>query len=350
MTNLYSDMQRNGKWVFSARRVPVQDAAGIDAHPQRASAGQLILGRVISLGQHRRVQLASGRHAQIYPGDLVVMPCGARYAPDQFEGLAEISADGCDMLAGGGCLGRAIAAHDKMKAPTRVHPLGRLLDASGKVLTVADYALPVPAVQMPLLPVIAVVGTSMNSGKTTAAVALTRGLTQAGWHVGAIKATGTGSFGDFNEYVDTGARYVGDFTDAGMVTTYLEPLDRIKAGILSLTAAARAAGAGIVVMEIADGLFQKETAALLADAETRSWFSGLLFACGDGVAALGGVAELARNGLHPLAMTGLLSCSPMLTREAERATGFPVITRDRLMDPQDADALARQAIGGARAA
>ncbi|SMO43980.1 DUF1611 domain-containing protein [Paracoccus laeviglucosivorans] len=349
MKHLINDLQRHAKWSFAARRIPLRAVMGIDEQPHRAVAGQLVLGRVQSVGQHRRIQLASGRHATLYPGDLIVMPCGARYAPDQFEGLAEIGPESCDMLAGGGCLGRAIASHEKMKTPTRVQPLGRLLGAGDRVLSTADFALPAGA-NAPLLPVIAVVGTAMNSGKTTAAVALTKGLTLAGWQVAAVKATGTGSFGDFNEYLDTGARYVGDFTDAGMVTTYLEPLSRIKSGILSLAAAAREAGAEIMVMEIADGLFQQETAALLADAETRSWFSGVLFACGDGVAALGGVAELARNGLHPLALTGLLSCSPMLSREAEGATGLSVVTRAQLLDPQAADALVRQATRGVRAA
>ncbi|MFM2389670.1 MAG: hypothetical protein RLZZ437_1225 [Pseudomonadota bacterium] len=294
------------KWAFSARRIPCDLVAGLDLDVAAAQAGDLILGRVLIVGQHGRIQLAEGCPATLYPGDLIAMPCGARYAPDQFEGLAEIDAEGCDMLAGGGCLGRMVWRHDRMKAPTRVQPLGRLTDAAGRVLTTTDFALPKPE-QIAEIPLIVVVGTSMNSGKTTATVALTHGLTRAGWAVAALKGTGTGSFGDVNDYADAGAAFVGDFTDAGMVTTYLEPLDRVKAGIATLLAAAAAQGATVVVMEIADGIFQKETAALLADPEFVTRMAGCVFACGDAVAAAGGVSVLASQGLRPVCLTGLLS-------------------------------------------
>ncbi|MCU0902545.1 MAG: DUF1611 domain-containing protein [Tabrizicola sp.] len=326
------DLSAQTKWAFSARRIPRGLVAGVDPDVAPARAGDLILGRVLSVGQHQRIQLAEGRPSTLYPGDVIVMPCGARYAPDQFEGLAEIDKDGCDMLAGGGCLGRMIWRHDRMKPPTRILPLGRLVDAAGRTLTTGSFALPSPA-SPARIPLIAVVGTSMNSGKTTATVALTHGLTRAGWAVAALKGTGTGSFGDVNDYADAGAAFVGDFTDAGMVTTYLEPLERVKAGIETLLSAAEEAGAAIAVMEIADGIFQKETAALLADPAFVARMSGCVFACGDAVAAAGGVAALDRMGLRPLCLTGLLSCSPMASAEAEAVTGVAVITRTGLLDP-----------------
>ncbi len=332
------------KWAFSARRIPRDLVAGLDPDVAAARAGHLILGRVLSVGQHGRIQLAEGRPATLYPGDLIVMPCGARYAPDQFEGLAEIDPDGCDMLAGGGCLGRMVWRHDKMKTPTRVQPVGRLTDATGRVLSTGDFALPQVG-QAAGIPLIVVVGTSMNSGKTTATVALTHGLTRAGWAVAALKGTGTGSFGDVNDYADAGAAFVGDFTDAGMVTTYLEPLDRVKAGIRALLAAAERHGATVAVMEIADGIFQKETAALLADADFVAGMSGCVFACGDAVAAAGGVTVLAAQGMRPLCLTGLLSCSPMASTEAEAMTGVAVVTRAGLMDPAVASGLLAKAQG-----
>lgn len=332
------------KWAFAARRIPRDLAAGIDPDVAAARAGDLILGRVTSVGQHSRIQLVEGRPSTMYPGDLIAMPCGARYAPDQFEGLAEIDPEGCDMLAGGGCLGRMVVRHDKMKAPTRVHPLGRLTDAAGRVLNTGDFALP-QAAQAADIPLIVVVGTSMNSGKTTATVALTHGLMRAGFAVAALKGTGTGSFGDVNEYADAGAAFVGDFTDAGMVTTYLEPMERVKAGIDALLAEAQARGATVAVMEIADGIFQKETAALLADPGFVARMSGCIFACGDAVAAVGGVAVLAGQGLRLLCLTGLLSCSPLASAEARAMTGVAIVTRGGLMDPAVASGLLAQAQG-----
>ncbi len=338
MFNKANKLFNAAKWSFSTRRVDRTKAHALNTDFAATRTGDLILGRIISIGQHRRIQLPTGRPSTLYQGDLVVLPCGARYAPDQFEGIAEINPDGCDMLAGGGCLGRMQVRNERIKVPTRVQPLGRIVDAAKHVVNTADFALP-RAIGKSTIPVIIVLGTAMNSGKTTAAVALSHGLTRAGWLVATIKATGTGAFGDYNDYVDAGAHTVADFVDAGMVTTYLEPLERIKVGIEDLLWHAQQSGAGIVVMEVADGLFQKETAALIADNALQKRIAGVMFACGDALAASGGVTELVRHGLVPLALTGMLSCSPMARVEAQASTGIEVVTRAQLLDPVEASRL-----------
>ncbi|WP_090522531.1 DUF1611 domain-containing protein [Paracoccus isoporae] len=313
----------------------------MDADFAAARSGDLILAQVEEIGQHRRVQLTTGRPSQLFPGDLVVLACGARYAPDQFEGLAEIDPAGADMLAGGGCIGRMVARNERIKPATRLLPKGRLLDGHGGAVNLDQFALPDP--ERPAdIPVIAVLGTSMNSGKTLATAQLALGLRRAGWKTAAIKATGTGAFGDYNEYSDIGAHYVGDFTDAGMVTTYQQPLPRIRRGIERLLGEGQRSGAEIAVMEVADGLFQRETARLIADRWFRQRISGLVFACGDAVAAAGGVSALSRIGLRPDLLTGIVSCSPMASAEALAATGIPVLRKRDLSDPAEANALASQ--------
>lgn len=330
------------KWTFATRRVRRSTVARMDQDFARAQPGDLILAQVDRIGQHRRVQLQTGRPSDIFPGDHVVLACGARYAPDQFEGLAEIDPDGADLLAGGGCIGRMVARNECIRPATRLIPQGRLLDGDGQPVNLESFALSDPAAPRDI-PVIAILGTAMNSGKTLATAQLALGLRRAGWKVAALKATGTGAFGDYNEYMDTGAHFVADFTDAGMVTTYLEPLARVRHGIRRMLAAASLAGSDIAVMEVADGVFQRETAALVADPWFRDRISGLVFACGDAVAAAGGVAELGRHGLTPDALTGMLSCSPMAACEAERATGLPVLRKSDLSDPAEANGFALRA-------
>lgn len=332
------------KWAFSTRRVNRADAASLNDCFAEVRPGDLILGRVAEIGQHRNIQLTTGRRSALYPGDLVVLACGARYAPDQFEGVAEIAPRGADMLAGGGCIGHMRLRNERIRPATRILPLGRIMMADGQPMNLANYALPHAKIPTSI-PVIAVFGTSMNSGKTLATARLAYGMRRAGLKVAALKGTGTGAFGDFNEYSDTGVHHVADFTDAGMVTTYQEPLDRIKTGIETLLSSAETAGCGIAVMEIADGLYQRETAELLKDDWFRARISGMVFACGDAVAASGGVAELNRLGHHPDVLTGLLSCSPMAAAEAYAATGVRVVTKSDLSDPSEAMTLARKALG-----
>lgn len=329
------------KWAFSTRRVARQDAVSLLDMLSYATSGDLVLGRVERIGSHKKIQLAQGRASELYVGDLVVLACGDRYAPDQFEGLAELDPEGADMLAGGGVLGRMRHRHAKMSAPTRVIPLGLLANASGKAINLADYALE-KVTRPDGLKVVGVVGASMNSGKTTAVAGLAHGLSRAGYQVAAIKATGTGAFGDFNAFVDTGARYVADFTDAGMVSTYRQPLARIEAGLDTLLAHAKRDGCDIAVVELADGVFQKETADLLKKPQVRSGFAGMVFAAPDALAAAGGCAALRAMGVEPAALTGMVSCSPLGAAEAEAATGVQVVTRSALCDPAQANALVAQ--------
>ena len=326
------------KWAFTTRRVIRRDVVDLSKDFETAVSGDLVLAEVIAMGHHQRIQLAEGRPSDLYEGDLVVVAVGNRYAPDQFEGVAEISAEAADLLAAGGVIGRMRHRHAKMRPPTRLRPLGLLTDLEGDVLNVGDYGLPARAKPREMT-VIGVVGASMNSGKTTATASLARGLHRAEHRVAAIKATGTGAFGDYNMFVDTGVPFVGDFTDAGMATTYLEPVDQVVEGLHTLLGHASERGCDIALVELADGVFQKETATILEEPSFRDGFDGFLLATPDALAAAGGVMTLQRMGIRPLAISGLISLSPLAVAEATAWTGVPVVTREDLCDPERATAL-----------
>lgn len=329
----------SAKWAFSTRRVQRDDAhfASADAMAN-ARPGDLLLARIEQIGQHKRVQLAEGRHSDLYPGDLIVLTCGARYAPDQFEGQPELDERLVDMLASGGVAGRMRERHQKTSQPTKLAPIGLLLDADGRVLNIQKYALPERACDGGLCTIV-VVGASMNSGKTVATASLAHGLARAGHRVAAIKGTGTGAFGDFHSFVDAGAHFVADFTDAGMASTYQEPLERIEAGVRTLLAAAAAEDCSVAVVELADGVLQQEAAALLRHPGFRDLFDSVLLATPDALAAYGGQKVLHDMGLPVCGLTGTVTMSPLSSREAAQYTGLPVFRRDDLCDPARANSL-----------
>ncbi|MDQ3560457.1 MAG: DUF1611 domain-containing protein, partial [Pseudomonadota bacterium] len=122
------------------------------------------------IGQHKKLQLFTGRYSDLYVGDHVVVACGARYAPDQFEAEATIASAGADLVAAGGLVGRVVVTHARMATPTRLKPLARLADGEGRPINLAAYALPPLTPATPRPSVIAVLGSSMNAGKTTTAV------------------------------------------------------------------------------------------------------------------------------------------------------------------------------------
>jgi hypothetical protein len=54
-----------------------------------------VLAEVTRIGQHKGIELASGRKAALYCGDEVLLAYGGRYAPDQFDAL--VLADPCHL-------------------------------------------------------------------------------------------------------------------------------------------------------------------------------------------------------------------------------------------------------------
>lgn len=323
----------NLKPSFATRRVDHRDIAGLEEMAGGLRPGDLVIAQITGMGQHVNIERPDGRKAKLFPGDEILVACGARYAPDQFEADCPESAGLADLVAAGGIVGHVQCAHQRMNAATQVMILGAVCDRNGKRLNLADYA--VQAEVTPItIPVIAVCGTAMNAGKTYTVATTVRGLARAGKKVAAIKVTGTGAGGDLWFCHDSGADIVRDFTDAGFATTYRHSVDEILTGALSLMAEAQAAGCDVIVIEVADGLRQAETAGILQSKTFRDLVSGVIFAAGDAMGAESGVAWLRRAGHHVLAVSGLLTRSPLAVREAETVIDLPCLTPDDLLQSE----------------
>ena len=320
------------KWAFTTRRVNRSDVAGVGEMTNNFRAGDLVLCEIARIGQHKKIQLSNQRYSVSYKGDLVVLCVGDRYAPDQFMGKAAWHAEHLDLLAGGGIAGTVEKAHASMSAPTRLRPIGLLQDRFGMNINIDRYALQSQSIPDDVT-VFGVFGASMNAGKTTAAVSLAHGLSRAGFNVAGVKLTGTGAFGDFNAFEDASVP-VTDFTDAGFSSTYRVPLKEIERGFDTLVGQAAAKGARIIVVEIADGVFQRETKAILENSRISERLDGILFAAPDALGAVGGVQVLGSHGLQPFALSGMVSCSALGTQEAEETTRVPVVTREALCNPE----------------
>ena len=326
----------SAKRAYTVRRIDVDGACflqqGADVKPR---SGDVVLARVVEFGQHTGLHTREGRRATLFRNDLIVVAYGDRYAPDQFEALVPPDLAPCHLVAAGGLASRVVHAHAKMRKPTVIEPLGLLLDASGERINLRRGTLPGPSptvVAGSRPGVLAVFGSSMNAGKTTAVGCLVRGLANAGLRVGAAKVTGTGAGGDPSFMRDAGASEVLDFVDAGYPSTYRVSHSEILLITAKLVGELTRRGCDAIVLEVADGIFQQETAALLESNEFRSWIDGVLFAAGDALGAQAGVTALRAADLPLVGLAGLLSASPLAAREAEAATGMPVLTRDALCD------------------
>jgi hypothetical protein len=121
-----------------------------------------------------------------------------------------------------------------------------------------------------------------------------------------------------------------DFVDGGFPSTYLSTLNELLNLYDLLISRAAAAGASWVVAEIADGLLQGETAALLQHPGFVASVNAWVFAAGDPLAAAGGVTLLRRWGIEPLAISGVVSMGSLGIREARAATQLKCYTANEL--------------------
>ena len=318
------------KAAYTTRRVNSAAIATILRENLTPQVGDLVLARVDTIGHHKHVELPSGRKARLFPGDEIVVCYGNRYAPDQFE--AEIPSDlsPCHLVAAGGLASMALSQHDKVSSATGISPIGLLGDRFGQRLNLSNWTLP-PTSYIGKRPfTIAVVGSSMNSGKTTTAANLIKGLVLSGKKVGAAKITGTGSGNDIWLMRDAGASPVFDFTDAGFASTYRVAPEAVERILELLTSHLAGSGVEVIVLEIADGLYQDETSELVSSPAFRDAIDGVVYASSNSLGASAGVQLLQQHELPVLAISGMVSSSPLAAREAAAATGLSVLNMEML--------------------
>lgn len=313
---------------YVTRRVPAVALHALDKPDAPLRSGDIVLAKVTAIGQHKALELPAGRRKMLNIGDQIIVACGARYAPDQFHAVVPEAQRPANLVAAGGIAGIELARHARMKPATEIEIVARLLDRSDQPVNLIDYALPMLAPQP--VPVVVVAGTSMNSGKTATCAALIRGFKASGLKPAYVKATGTGSGGDVWQLSDAGAVMALDFTDAGYSTTYHAQPNLVASRALNLARHATRSGADVVVMEIADGLLQQETAAILADAEFRTTIAGVVFAAVDSMGAVAGRAWLERHSHRVFAVSGAFTQAPLAMREYALATGDKSMLLDEI--------------------
>jgi len=296
--------------------------------------GEVVLARVTKIGHHKRLESPVSRRRILFPGDEIVVAYGSRYAADQFLAVVPGDLGPAHLAAAGGLASRVLEQHSGVGSPTEIAPIGVIRDEHGP-LTLARTAphrvlrtvSARPERPGHRVPVIAVLGTSMNSGKSTVLAHLAHGLAAAGLRVAAGKATGTGAGNDVGLFHDAGAHRVLDFTDFGYSSTFQVDVEEVRDLFLSMAdeLAGGAASPDVVLLEIADGVYQGETAALLSDPEIGAVVDRVVFAAGDALGAVGGVSALSALGRAPSVVSGVVTSSPLATAEARRALDVPVV-------------------------
>lgn len=305
-------------------------------------AGDVGIFEVISLGKHKRLQADDRRLRYIYPGDRILAAFGDRYASAQFEGyVPKGPQEEYHILGAGGAIGLVESAHAKFlqAGPTRLRLVGYATDKQGmgQVINAKYFVNPIPTVRdqssnrKPIT--LLSVGSSMDSGKTTSAAFLAKGLTAANKRVAFIKLTGTVYSKDADLVEDCGAIFSTDFSHFGYPSTYMCELEELLLLFESLMAIAMKHQPDVVVIEIADGLIQRETRALLTSSHFMNQIDDVFFSCGDSLGAAGGLNLLQSMGITPFALGGLFTASPLMIKEVCSLSVLPILTLTDLAAP-----------------
>ncbi len=276
--------------------------------------GVLVAAEVLnSKSSYNTLELTSGRMAQIKRGDVIVGALGHRKALFGYSGhLPEQLAPGdtVQLLNLGGVLGICDSANPSHGQPFDCRVLGVVLnfpflgERRGVPARVAIRKL---ADEVTLsshgVPVVALAGTCMNSGKTAAAAAIVSRFRHNGLVVDAFKATGVALRRDILAMEDAGARNVEIFTDYGIVATTATNAPQLTRNLLADLFAKRP---DVIVFELGDGLLGAYgVEAILHDEAIREHLSAVVLCANDPVSAWGGVRLLREEfDIEPTVVTG----------------------------------------------
>lgn len=315
----------------AAYAVPIDALKMFDPdNTKQPAAGDVVFGEYIDIGSLGLVEDTDGRFHKIHSGRKGFFVFTNRYAPDNLESVippelpAEIS-----QVTISGTVGVIQNAHDSLKRPATIKILGYVVDRDGAVVNTKQYSRIQPADDSDdgdRAKLIIVCGSSMNSGKSYAATTITRALSESGAVVSASKVTGTASLRDILRVNDAGANDFADFTFLGYPSTYLLDEGEVLEIFMKLENAYAGPAHDYWVVEIADGINQRETSMLLRSDFVRSRMHKLVFCAADALGTIGGMRILQEEfQLTPDAISGVVTASPLLLSEVARYYESPVI-------------------------
>lgn len=300
------------------RNVNISETTGIIQN-ETPKLGDIVLAKVTSVGDKDSLQNQDGRSIELHEGDKILVAYGNRYAVEEYKALIPDDLRECHLVSAGGVASLITEQHKGMNDPTTIKPIGLLKNSDGKVMNLKDYAMNALEIDQKSKPItIAILGTGMDAGKTTAASDLVKGMTRAGEKVGFGKMTGTGLSSDIHKPQDAGAIAVCDFVDMGYPSTYKagtkEIIDILKG--LSTNLALR--GTTVNIIEIADGVFQSDNQELLKSDGFKSRIDGVLLAADTGLSAKAAIEELHKHDIPVLALCGCTMQAPLSVQEFMR--------------------------------
>lgn len=298
-------------------------------------AGDVAVFKVKEIGKHTRIQCVDGKSRYIYPNDLVLMAFGTRYATNQIEGYVPIKPlEEYHILGQGGVVGEMKSIHHKFeKGATTLELIGYAVTPQNQVINTKYFnasEIRFSEHNNSNIPIVLSVGGSMDSGKTTTAGYLCRGLKNAGKKSCFFKLTGTVFSKDIDFVYDCGAIHIADFSTFGFPSTYMCETSELLNLYQKLLNDAVSHNPDYIVIEIADGLLQRETKSLLQNKQFMAGIDHVIYSDNSSTGAIHGLHLLRKWNIEPFALAGCFTAAPLLVEEVEAAETKQVLSLEDL--------------------
>jgi hypothetical protein len=297
--------------------------------------GVLVAVRVLNnKTRYNQLELTSGRMATVNQGDIVVGALGHRKALRGYSGHLPTDlavGDRIQLLNIGGVLGICDSANPDVGPPFDCEVLGTVLEFPylGERIGVParagasqlDATAPLDTAGVP---VVALAGTCMDSGKTAAACAIVGRLRHLGLRVAACKATGVSLRRDILTMEDAGATDTMIFSDLGVVTTTADNGPALTRSLLTALAKKQP---DVIVLELGDGLLgEYGVEAILFDEAIRQALTVVILCANDPVSAWGGARILRENyAIEPAVITGPATDNAVGVDQITRRLDVPAV-------------------------
>ena len=189
-----------------------------------AVEGQAVVVKVLEeQTKYGKLELIDGTLSKINKGDLIIGVLGERKALAGIVGIVPKkvkSNDVLDILNIGGVIGKAVSWNkDFVQSPIPVKVIGNVM-VNDKKLNIHDSIQKLDLVLIKTAPLIVIMGTAMNVGKTTATVKLIQSIkNKTKLNLVAAKLSGIAAQKDILAMKKAGASQVLSFLDVGISST-----------------------------------------------------------------------------------------------------------------------------------
>lgn len=227
------------------------------------------------------------------------------------------------LLNRGGVIGECTAFHRDLEWPTQLEYLGTV-SLNDHPANLGDFALPLVEETTSRVPVVLVVGTCMNAGKTAVCKQLLKMFSQKEFSVNAGKVAGVGCLRDTLGMKKEGAQEILSFQDFGLPSTaHLETVAPIARSMVHYLSQSHP---DFIILEMGDGVLGGyQVSSLFEDERFMECCMSMILCANDLMGVWGAMEWLSKQGerKYPVLISGRVTDSAEGIRYIEQKWDLP---------------------------